>query len=496
MSRVFSRQPFASSENVGILLPPTVAGSVANAALAFRGQTAVNLNYTLGQDAFDICVEKAKLTHVITSRKFLEKKPYDLNGAEYIYLEDLKEQVSSTDKAIAALHSFVTPQWILNRLLGFHKRSPDELITIVFTSGSTGQPKGVMLSYANIASQIIAVDQLFYLTKNDCVLGVLPTFHSYGYAETLWLPLCSPPSLALHVNPLDAKTIGKLSEEQGVSIIFATPTFLRTYLKRCTKEQFSKVDLVVVGAEKMPTELAAGFEEKFGVAPTEGYGATELSPFTAVNVPDHRCHMIEQKGTKLGTVGRVMPGSIAKTVDPDTHTETQDGAEGLLMIKGPNVMVGYLDEPDKTAEVIHDGWYDTGDLAVIDADGFIEITGRKSRFSKIGGEMVPHIRVEQAIERVVAAAMDADHESDEVTQAVAVASVPDEKKGERLIVFHKPIPLSPEQILQGLEPEGFPNLWLPGADSFFEVDEIPMLGSGKLDLKRLNELASEIGLPA
>lgn len=491
MSRVFGRQPFANAKNVGILLPPTVGCYVANIACALRNQTTVNLNYTLGQEAFDICVEKAGLTHVLTSRAFLEKKPYTLKNAEFVYLEDLKTQVTGLDKAIAALHAYVTPATVLNRVLGFSKRSPDDVITIVFTSGSTGMPKGVMLTYANIASQIIAVDQLFYLTRKDCVLGVLPTFHSYGYAETMWMPLCCPPSMALHVNPLDAKTVGAISEKNGVSIIFATPTFLRTYLKRCTQEQFAKVDLVVVGAEKMPQDLAQEFEQKFGVTPSEGYGATELSPFTAVNVPDHRCQTVEQKGTKAGTVGRVMPGATAKTVDPDTYEDLDDGIEGLLMIKGPNVMKGYLDEPEKTAEVVHDGWYDTGDLAVIDADGFIEITGRKSRFSKIGGEMVPHIRIEQAIERVVAHALNSQPDADDVTQAVAVASVPDEKKGERLIVLHKPIPLTPEQIIAGLEPEGFPNLWLPGTDSFYEVDEIPMLGTGKLDLKRLCELACE-----
>lgn len=491
MSRVMGRQPFADAKNVGILLPPTVACTVANAALAFRGQTAVNLNYTLSQEGVDVCVEKAKLTHVLTSRKFLEKKPYTLEGAEFVFLEDLKTEVTGGDKAVGALYSFLLPAWLVNKLLGFAKRSAEEILTIVFTSGSTGNPKGVMLSYANVASQIIAIDQLFHLTKDDCVLGVLPTFHSYGYSDAMWMPLCAAPALAMHTNPLDAKTIGSFCHEQGVSIIFATPTFLRSYLKRCTPEQFESVDLVVVGAEKMPTDLAEAFEKKFNVAPTEGYGTTELSPFTAVNVPDHRCQMVEQKGTKLGTVGRIMPGSIAKTVNPDTLEETADGAEGLLMIKGPNVMVGYLDEPDKTAEVVIDGWYDTGDLAIIDSDGFIEITGRKSRFSKIGGEMVPHIRVEQAIERVVAGAIGEDADSDEVTQAVAVASVPDERKGERLVVLHRPIPIQPDAILEGLDGENLPNLWLPSTDSFFEVDEIPLLGTGKLDLKKLNELASE-----
>jgi acyl-[acyl-carrier-protein]-phospholipid O-acyltransferase/long-chain-fatty-acid--[acyl-carrier-protein] ligase len=492
MSRAFSRQPFANADTVGVLLPPTVACSVVNAALAFRGQTSVNLNYTLSQEGIDICVAKGKLTHVLTSRAFLEKKPYTMpEGTEFVYLEDLRDDVSGADKAIGAFHAFITPSAILSRLLGFSKRQPDEVLTIVFTSGSTGQPKGVMLSYANVASQIIAIDQLFHLTKNDCVLGVLPTFHSYGLSDAMWMPLCSPPALAMHTNPLDAKTIGTFSEEQKVSIIFATPTFLRTYMKRCTPKQFESVDLVVVGAEKMPPELAEKFAEKFGVLPTEGYGTTELSPFTAVNVPDHRCQAIEQKGTKMGTVGRVMPGSIAKTVDPESLDEVDNGKEGLLMIKGPNVMLGYLDEPEKTAEVVIDGWYDTGDLAVIDEEGFIEITGRKSRFSKIGGEMVPHIRVEQAIERVVADAMGEDEESDEVTQAVAVASVPDARKGERLVVLHRRIPISPEDVLTGLAPENLPNLWLPSADAFFEVDEIPMLGSGKLDLKLLGELTAE-----
>ena len=496
MRRVFARQPFAGAKNVGVLLPPTVAASVANAALLVRGQVAVNLNYTLSPEDMNFCVRKAGLTHVLTSRKFLEKKPYEVD-AEFVFLEDLKEQVTGLDKAAAALGAFVTPAAVLCRQLGLHKRSSEEVATIVFTSGSTGQPKGVCLSYGNVASQMLAIDQLFHLTPDDCVLGVLPLFHSYGYSDAFWMPLCSPPAVVFHTNPLDAKTVGSLCEEHGVTIMFATPTFLRSYMRRCTPEQLKRLDLVVVGAEKSPPELFEQFREKFGVTPTEGYGATELSPFTAVNVPDHRSVGIHQQGTKPGSVGRVMPGSTAKTVDPDTGAETPVGEEGLLLIKGPNVMLGYLDEPEKTAEVVKDGWYDTGDLAVIDADGFITITGRRSRFSKIGGEMVPHIRVEQALERSVvrllgdAAPADLDTAA-EVDQAVAVTSVPDERKGERLVVLHRPLPVTPDQILGGLNGEGLPNLWLPSTESFYEVPEIPMLGSGKLDLKRLKELAAEL----
>ena len=495
MKRVLDRHEAGQNPRIGVLLPPTVACSVLNAAPLLRGQTVVNLNYTLSAEDMNYCVKKAGLTHVITSRKFLEKKPYELE-AEFVFAEDLKTQVTGLDKAVAAFDAFVTPAALLCRKLGLHKRSPDEVATIVFTSGSTGMPKGVCLSYANVASQLLAIDQLFHLTASDCVLGVLPVFHSYGYSDAMWMPLCSPTAAAFHTNPLDAKTVGQMCEKYDVTIAFATPTFLRSYMRRCKPEQLAKLDLVVVGAEKSPPELFEEFHAKFGVTPTEGYGATELSPFTAVNVPDHRSVGITQKGTKPGSVGRVMPGSTARTVDPDTGEETGLGEEGLLLIKGPNVMLGYLDEPEKTAEVIRDGWYDTGDLAVIDADGFIEITGRRSRFSKIGGEMVPHIRVEQAIERAVVRAMgertpeDLDTD-EEVGQAVAVSSVPDERKGERLIVLHRPLPVDANQILAELDSEGLPNLWTPSADAFVEVSEIPLLGTGKLDLKRLKELAAE-----
>ncbi|MCA9239503.1 MAG: AMP-binding protein, partial [Planctomycetales bacterium] len=265
--------------------------------------------------------------------------------------------------------------------------------------------------------------------------------------------------------------------------LLSTPTFLRTYIKRCTPEDFASLDIAVVGAEKMPLELADKFEEKFGVRPVEGYGATELAPLVSVNVPPSRAKS-PGEGLCEGSVGRPLPEVEIKIVDPETYEPLPQGTDGMMLITGPNLMKGYLHDPDRTAEAVQDGWYVTGDIARLDADGFIHITGRQSRFSKIGGEMVPHVTIEEAIQQFVA------RPDDEQVLAV-VTAVPDEKKGERLIVVNVAMDKSPEEVCQHLSGLGFPNLWIPSADSFLQVDELPLLGSGKLDLKRLQQVALE-----
>jgi len=186
---------------------------------------------------------------------------------------------------------------------------------------------------------------------------------------------------------------------------------------------------------------------------------------------------------KEGTVGRPLPNVTAKIVDSESGAELPADQPGMLWIKGPNVMRGYLGRPEKTAEVIHDGWYKTGDIAAIDSDGFIRITGRESRFSKLGGEMVPHLKIEETIQRIIGAGED--------ELKVAVSAVPDPRKGERLVVLHTPLEKSPEQICKELSQAGLPNLWIPSPDSFCEVAEIPVLGTGKIDLKALQNLALE-----
>ena len=484
--RLLEKHVVAPDEKmVGVLLPPSVGGTLANTSLALSGRVAVNLNYTLSDKDVNFCIEHCGIKHVLTSRKFLEKKPIELN-AEPIYLEDLKEKVSGVDKLLSLIEAFVMPTSVLERKLGLTKAQPDDLMTVIFTSGSTGNPKGVMLSLKNVGANIASADQLFNINEKDMLLGVLPFFHSFGYTLMMWLPLTTDASAVYHFNPLDGRQIGKLCEKHDVTIVAATPTFLKTYLKRCTPEQMKSLDLAIVGAEKLPHSLGEAFQEKFGVYPTEGFGATELSPLAIANVPAHRCKSETQAGSKLGTVGRAIPNVIAKVVDVDSGEDLGADEQGLLKIKGPNVMLGYLHEAEKTAEAVEDGWYNTGDLAKIDEDGFVEITGRLSRFSKIGGEMVPHIKIEAELARIVD---NPDAEEPEIR--VAVTSVPHEKKGERLIVVHKKLDKSVEEVIKQLGEANFPNLWIPSSDSFMEVEEIPLLGTGKLDLRGLKQTAED-----
>jgi acyl-[acyl-carrier-protein]-phospholipid O-acyltransferase / long-chain-fatty-acid--[acyl-carrier-protein] ligase len=488
---VLRREVFQADEkNVGILLPPSVGGCLANVALALDGRTSVNLNYTMADNVINYCVRKAGVKHVLTSRKFLEKRPVALEGAEWVYLEDIKQKVSAFDKLRAVVQAHVTPIVLLERMLGLTRIPPDDLLTIVFTSGSTGNPKGVMLSQSNIGSNVQAIDQLLQLKPNDCLLGILPFFHSFGYTATLWLPLCFEASAVYHFNPLDAKTVGKLAEQYGVSIMLAAPTFLRNYVKRCEKQQFSKLHLVVTGAEKLPMELADEFKAKFGFYPSEGYGTTEMSPVAAVNIPDHLARDAMTKTNKLGTVGRAIPGVAVKVVDPDTWQDRGVNTEGLLLVKGPNIMQGYLGDPDKTAEVIRDGWYNSGDFAKIDEEGFVHITGRQSRFSKIGGEMVPHIRIEEELSRLSPAANAEDTEL-----RLAVSAVPDAARGERLVVLYTQLAKPANQLIRELSDCGLPNLWLPSSDAFYQVDKIPVLGTGKLDLSAIKKMALEVAGP-
>ena len=475
--------------SIGILIPPSVGGTIVNLALALDKRIAINLNYSLSNDLINYCIEKAGIRHVLTTRNVMDKFKFKLN-CEVFYLDDLKEKVSGIDKAISAFQSFVVPSGLLARTLGLHRLQPDDVMTIVFTSGSTGVPKGVMLTQRNIMSNVEGIDHVASFRPSDTMVGILPFFHSMGYTATLWAPMACNLRGVYHFSPLDAKIVGKLVEKFAGTIIVATPTFLRSYMRRCTPEQFKTLDTVVAGAERLPTELCDEFEARFGVRPAEGYGTTELSPITAVNIPPSRQPENNfQIDCKEGTVGRPLPNVAAKTTDLETGEKLGPNEPGMLWIKGPNVMKGYLDMPEATAEVLVDGWYKTGDVALIDDDGFIKITGRISRFSKIGGEMVPHLKIEEVLSKLLDQTPNDDSDDHLL---VAVTAVPDPKKGERLIVLHTKVQKSVDQMQEALKSEGLPNIFIPTADSFFEVESLPILGTGKLDLKGIKDLAAEL----
>jgi acyl-[acyl-carrier-protein]-phospholipid O-acyltransferase / long-chain-fatty-acid--[acyl-carrier-protein] ligase len=486
LRRILARGILAPDEKfVGLLLPPSAGAVVANAAMPLMRRVGVNLNYTLSSALLNHCIADCGIRHVITSRRFMERMKLDVQ-AELVFLEDFATKATRLDKLIAFLQARLLPMSILERQLGVDRLGPDDLLTVIFTSGSTGNPKGVMLSQANVGSNIHSIGRIVRLGPEDVAVGVLPFFHSYGYLTGLWTALALEPKLVYHFNPLDAQQIGKLCREHHATVFMATPTFVRTYLKRCAAEDFRTLDVVFAAAERCSPEMFDAFEAKFGIRPLEAYGCTELSPLVAVNVPPSRSSKGEITGVREGTVGRPIPGVTVKVVKPDSaNWETAEslpaGHSGMLLVKGPNVMKGYLHQPELTAKVIRDGWYITGDLASIDADGFIKITGRESRFSKLGGEMVPHILIEETLQKILGG-------DDEHLQA-AVTAVPDARKGERLVVVHLPTAKTPGQIGQELSVAGLPNLFIPSPDSFIEVQEIPVLGTGKLDLKAIRDIA-------
>jgi len=519
LRRLLSKHVLGRDENtVGVLLPPSSGGLITNAALALDRRVAVNLNYTVSSGILNQCIEQAGIQHVLTSRKVMDKFNFDLK-TQLVFLEDLREKLTAWDKLAGIAAAYAVPGALLARCYQLHKTQPDDLLTIIFTSGSTGMPKGVMLTHQNIASNADGMDQVVHLRSNDVVLGVLPFFHSFGFLATLWAPLYHDVGGCYHFSPLDARQIGKLVKKNQVTFLLATPTFLRSYFRKCTPEQFSSLDVVVTGAERLPPDLQQAFEDKFGIRPVEGYGATELSPVVSLNVPPSRS--IEKFGDDCrdGSVGRPIPNVAAKILDLDHGQELGVDQPGMLWIKGPNVMQGYLHQPELTAKVIQDGWYQTGDVAKIDADGFIHITGRISRFSKIGGEMVPHLTIEEHLGQalqvlkpprpeshdpkqpnepptsVAGKSEEIDEqENDEPGQEieVAVTALDDPRKGERLIVLHTRTPVPVENMIQYLKDQQLPNIYIPSANSFFQVESIPLLGTGKLDLHGIKKLAEQL----
>jgi acyl-[acyl-carrier-protein]-phospholipid O-acyltransferase/long-chain-fatty-acid--[acyl-carrier-protein] ligase len=338
-----------------------------------------------------------------------------------------------------------------------------------------------MLTHYNIMSNIEQMGQTFMLGKGDVLLGVLPFFHSFGFTVTLWLPAVMGVAVAFHPSPLDLVAVSELVRDYRVTFLLATPTFLQAYTRRCLPEDFGSLQYVVVGAEKLPEALALAFEDRFGIRPLEGYGATECSPVVAVNTRDFRAPGFRQVGAKRGRIGHPLPGVSVRIVDPETRERLPVNTPGLMLVRGPNVMKGYLGRPDKTAEVFQDGWYVTGDIAAEDEDGFLTITDRLSRFSKIGGEMVPHIKIEEKLQEL----------ADSPEKQFVVTGAPDGKKGERLVVLHTLEPDALKPVIEKLGKSELPNLWIPRANQFFRIDALPHLGSGKLDLRRVREIANE-----
>ena len=465
---------------VGILLPPSIGGALTNFAALLCGKIPVHLNYTLSGEGIESCIRQCGITTVVSSKVFLDKIKMTL-PCSVIYLEDKVTNPTFGEKARAFNLARYASATAVERTLGGAGTKLDDLATVIFSSGSTGEPKGVMLSHYNIQSNVIQLGQTVAVRETDRFLGVLPFFHSFGFTATLTLPATLGVGVVFHPNPLDSKTIGPLVAQHHITFLLATPTFLQLYLRACDPEDFGSLRFVLAAGEKLPERVATGFEEKFGVRPVEAYGCTECSPALTVNTHDFRAAGFRQVGAKRGKIGHPLPGVSVRIVDPDTMQPLETGAPGLLLVRGPNIFQGYLGRPDKTAELLRDGWYTTGDIASVDEDGFLQITDRQSRFSKIGGEMVPHVKIEEKLHELCGV----------VEQTFAVTGIPDDKKGERLVVIHT-YKSDLAACLEKLNSSGLPNLWIPKANQFFQIDALPLLGTGKINLRRIRELATTL----
>jgi acyl-[acyl-carrier-protein]-phospholipid O-acyltransferase/long-chain-fatty-acid--[acyl-carrier-protein] ligase len=481
----FVRPLLGDTAMVGVWLPSSMGGAFANITLAMLGKTAINLNYTSSPEAIQSALRQCGARHVLTSRRFAERMKLDPGpGVELIYFEDLVPRFTAWMRISRWLAVILLPGWFLEHIvlrLGRHRL--DDLATVIFSSGSTGEPKGIMLSHRNIAANIESMIQAVSLRPSDRALGVLPFFHSFGYTVTLWAPLQVGASVLYHPDPRQAKEIGELCRKHRCSLYLSTATFLRFCLRKCEADDFRTLRVLICGAEKLPQSLAQEFERKFGVLPMEGYGCTELSPVASTNLPDVLIEGVRQVSNKPGTVGQPIPGVAARIVHPDSRAPLPIGAEGLVLIYGGNVMEGYLGRPELTRQAIQDGWYVTGDMGRLDEDGFLTLTGRLSRFAKCGGEMVPLEKIEETMHEILGTS----------ERVCAVTCVPDESRGERLIVLYVPQQgLEVRWWCQQLSSRGLPNLWLPSERDFHAVPELPVLGSGKLNLQGVKEMAVKL----
>jgi len=469
------RRTCPGHDAIGVMLPASVGGALVNVGATLAGVMPVNLNFTAGREAISSAIEQCGIRTVVTSRQFLAKAKIEtMDGM--VFLEDVLAGIGTWEK----LRALAAARFVPARRLSHNQGTPDSLATIIFSSGTTGTPKGAMLSHYNVLANIDAMAQHFWIGPSDRIMGILPFFHSFGFTTLIWFPLVTACGAAYHPNPTEAKSVGEMVAKYRAALLIATPTFCSSYIRKCSREDFASLRLVITGAEKLREAVTAAFREKFGLELYEGYGCTEMAPVAAVNPTSVYAGSEELAGNKPGTIGHPLPGMAARIADPVTFDPLPPNQEGLLLLKGSNRMVGYLGHPERTAEVFRDGWYVTGDIAAIDDEGFIRITDRLARFSKIAGEMVPHVRIEEAIGEVIGEA------------PCVVTAVGDERRGERLVALYVAPDISPGELWRRLSETSLPRLWIPKRENLYQVESLPSLGTGKLDLHGVKLRAQEL----
>lgn len=490
-SIAFSRRikRISKENNVGLLLPTSTGGVLANMAALLGGKSVVNLNFTASEDALISALEQADIRTVYTSKRFIKKlsrKGIELDavleGSHVIYLEELKETISKVEMLSTWLLVKYLPAKLL-KLFFSCSNSSDNTAAILFSSGSEGAPKGVMLSHRNIMANLKQTSDVLNTESQDVVMASLPLFHAFGLTVTQFMPLVEGIPMVCHADPTDAVNIAKAIAKYRATMLCGTSTFLRLYLKnrKIHPLMLNSLRTVVAGAERLTPEVRDAFQLKFNKPIFEGYGTTETTPVASVNLPDALDNNWQiQQGNKIGTVGMPLPGTSFKIVDPDSYKELPTGKEGMILIGGVQVMQGYLKNESKTSEVIREiedmRWYVTGDKGRLDQDGFLTIVDRYSRFAKLGGEMISLSSVEQHMREAI---------NRDDLELVAI-NLPDEKKGEKILALVAGI-IDINAVKKGMLEAGCNPLMIPS--QCIRVDELPKLGSGKTDFKQAKIIA-------
>lgn len=464
---------------IGIALPPGRGAFVANLAVTLAGKIPVNLNLTTTRESAESSLRRAEIETVVSAAAVQSAFPQYPWPPSTL---DLTKELAALPRwkiGLALSAVWTLPGSLLAAWCRLKKEGGEAEAVLLFTSGSSGDPKGVALSHRNILANVAQVTATDLLKPQDRLLGCLPLFHSFGSTFTLWLPLLRGIMVVTTPSPTDAARIAEVVSLGAVTILPSTPTFLRNYARKFKSEQLGSVRLIVAGAEKLPEDVATLYRERYRLEIMEGYGLTETSPTLSVNVP-HPAQgpgaTSEQTGNRSGSVGRLLPGLAYRLIGVESGTAVKSGEIGLLQVKGANVFQGYLHDAAKSTEVLRDGWFTTGDLARLDEEGFLFIEGRLSRFAKIGGEMVPLAKLEEIILR------------ENILPQAHVVAVPHPTKGESLVLLTTQA-VELEQLRQRLQELAVPNLWHPRAVRV--LSEIPVLATGKVDLRACRALAEQ-----
>ena len=475
------------AQRVGVLLPPGKGGAVVNLALALAGRTSVNLNHTAGDAQIQRMCEIADITTIITAQKYLdrigEEKTPRLPGRVLLADVDLLPRVSKA-KTLAKMARL--PLLSHAGLAKLDRAHSHDVATIVFSSGTTGDPKGVQLTHAQILANIESARVGLNLHSAHVLLTSLPLFHSFGLVPGFWLGLAAGVTISAFPNPRDPSALGRHAEKTSATCMISTPTFCRQYLKKIQPHQFATLQFAVVAAEKCPTDLRVAFYDRFKANLLEGYGCTELAPIVSTNAPAGGRYDAGP-ASRDGSVGRPLPGVEVLIVDPETLAELPRGSEGLIVVRSAARMLGYLKRDDLTDAAFVLGGYRTGDVGRLDEDGFLYITGRLARFAKIGGEMIPLDTLEDRLD----AYLRERAKDSELEYEIAVTAAPDAAKGERLIVLYTHLPCEISEALDAALAD-FPPLFRPRPRDAYQVESLPVLGTGKRDLKGVKLLAESL----